>query len=144
MHGGPGPALTFHGHCERHTAQTLGFEHHTALLRCRHKSQDDARDTFKTLKNQHIGDGCACLYHEWASLEHSAGNVSKAISIVHKGIKADAQPASLLEKLAAEMQSGTYDWKMMMQNVTDTTTLRDQKMHQEPAKVRAPPSPQLK
>lgn len=59
---------------------------------CRTRSQDDARDTFKTLKNQHIGDASAHLYHEWAVLEHSAGNVSKALGIIAKAMRANAQP----------------------------------------------------
>lgn len=58
----------------------------------RARSQDDARDTFKTLKNQHIGDSSAHLYYEWAVLEHSAGNVSKALGIIARGMRADAQP----------------------------------------------------
>lgn len=60
---------------------------------CRVRSQDDARDTFKTLKNQLVGDGSAFLYHEWASLEHAAGNVSKALGILAKGLRSDAQPS---------------------------------------------------
>lgn len=60
---------------------------------CRARSPDDARDTFKTLKNQHIGDASARLYYEWAVLEHSAGHISKALGIIAKGMRADAQPA---------------------------------------------------
>jgi hypothetical protein len=60
---------------------------------CRARSPDDARDTFKTLKNQHIGDASAHLYYEWACLEHVAGNVSKALGVLAKGIRAEAQPA---------------------------------------------------
>jgi lipopolysaccharide biosynthesis regulator YciM len=60
---------------------------------CRARSPDDARDTFKTLKNQHIGDASAHLYYEWACLEHAAGNVSKALGVLAKGIRAEAQPA---------------------------------------------------
>jgi hypothetical protein len=63
------------------------------LCACRARSQDDARDTFKTLKNQHIGDASAHLYYEWAVLEHSTGNVSKALGIIAKGMRAEAQPA---------------------------------------------------
>lgn len=63
------------------------------LVCCRARSPDDARDTFKTLKNQHIGDASARLYYEWAVLEHSAGYISKALGIIAKGMRADAQPA---------------------------------------------------
>lgn len=59
---------------------------------CRGRNEDEARDTFKTLKNQHIGDGCALLYHDWAALEAKSGNISKALSILHKGLKENAQP----------------------------------------------------
>lgn len=72
----------------RRSMHTAGF-----LLGCRTRSHDDARDTFKTLKNQHIGDASAHLYYEWAVLEHSAGNISKALGIIAKGMRADAQPA---------------------------------------------------
>lgn len=59
----------------------------------RERHEDEARDTFKTLKNQHIGDSNAHLYYEWAALEAKAGSISKALSIVQKGIKENAQPA---------------------------------------------------
>lgn len=59
----------------------------------RARSPDDARDTFKTLKNQHIGDASAHLFYEWACLEHAAGNVSKALGVLAKGFRAEAQPA---------------------------------------------------
>ncbi|KAF8072718.1 MPS1 [Scenedesmus sp. PABB004] len=75
------------------------------------RSPDDARDTLKTLKNQHIGGDSAALYHAWASLEHAAGNISRALGVLARGIKAGAQPASLLEQLRGEMQSGTFDLK---------------------------------
>ncbi|KAF6261004.1 hypothetical protein COO60DRAFT_832255 [Scenedesmus sp. NREL 46B-D3] len=86
------------------------------------RSPDDARDTFKTLKNQHIGDASAHLYHEWACLEHAAGNISKALGVLAKGLRADAQPSSLLEQLRAEMQSGTFDLKQAGA-YTETLTL---------------------
>lgn len=40
---------------------------------CRHRSEDEARDTFKMLKSQLIGDSFAYLYSEWAMLEDLAG-----------------------------------------------------------------------
>ncbi len=41
--------------------------------RRRAKSADDARDTFKMLRSQGIGEGAALLYTEWAALEGAAG-----------------------------------------------------------------------
>lgn len=93
------------------------------LSACRQRNPDDGRDTFKTLKNQNIGDSCAYLYAEWATLEQSVGNVSKAIGIVQKGMKAGAQPAAVLDRLASEMQSGTW---ALGQGATDTLSLRPQ------------------
>ena len=60
--------------------------------RRRQRSPDDARDTFKTLKSQNIGDSCALLYTEWAALEAAAGHVSKALGVLQKGIRDRAQP----------------------------------------------------
>lgn len=74
-------------------------QHAACCPHCRTRSQDDARDTFKTLKNQHIGDASASLYYEWAVLEHSAGNVSKALGILAKGMRAEAQPIRYAEVL---------------------------------------------
>ncbi|KXZ54691.1 hypothetical protein GPECTOR_4g759 [Gonium pectorale] len=59
-----------------------------------YRNEDEGRDLFKALKNQHMGDSCAHLYHEWALLEHQAGNTNKAISILQKGIKERAEPRS--------------------------------------------------
>lgn len=82
-----------------------GLDGAARLDRCRHthlttpscihrpRGADEARDIFKTLKNQHLADTRAAMYHEWAVLEHSAGNVSKALGIIAKGLRADAQPA---------------------------------------------------
>jgi hypothetical protein len=75
-------------------------QHAACFPHCRTRSQDDARDTFKTLKNQHIGDASASLYYEWAVLEHSAGNVSKALGILAKGMRAEAQPIRYADVLA--------------------------------------------
>eukprot|EP00878_Enallax_costatus_P046889 GHUV01057204.1.p1 GENE.GHUV01057204.1~~GHUV01057204.1.p1 ORF type:complete len:670 (+),score=222.28 GHUV01057204.1:746-2755(+) len=68
---------------------------------CRVRSQEDARDTFKTLKNQLVGDGSARLYFEWASLEHEAGNVSKALGIIAKGLRSGAQPARYVHRVTS-------------------------------------------
>ncbi len=46
---------------------------HALDVACRHRSEDEARDTFKMLKSQLIGDSFAYLYSEWAMLEDVAG-----------------------------------------------------------------------
>ncbi len=46
---------------------------HSSDVACRHRSEDEARDTFKMLKSQLIGDSFAYLYSEWAMLEDLAG-----------------------------------------------------------------------
>lgn len=53
---------------------------------------DDARDTFQTLRTQHIGETSALMYAEWAGLEAMGGNTSKALSIISKGVKSGAEP----------------------------------------------------
>eukprot|EP00798_Chlamydomonas_sp_ICE-L_P023347 gene23347-30598_t len=71
------------------------------------RSEEDGRDTLKTLKNQQIvvGEYGALLYQEWARLEMSSGNICKAVSVVQKGLKENAQPESLLRDLKAELQA---------------------------------------
>lgn len=59
---------------------------------CRLKSEDEGRDLFKALKNQHIGDTCAHLYGAWAQLERASGNDGKAVSVLQKGLKEGAEP----------------------------------------------------
>ena len=46
----------------------------------RQRSEDEARDTFKTLKSQLIGDNFAHLYSEWALLENQAGITDQSCS----------------------------------------------------------------
>lgn len=58
----------------------------------RARSPDDARDTFKTLRNSAIGAASAQLYSDWAGLEYAAGSVSRALGILAKGFKEGAQP----------------------------------------------------
>ena len=59
------------------------------------KNQEDGRDTFKTLRSQHIGDRSALLYYEWAALEATGGGggASKAAAVLAKGLREGAQPA---------------------------------------------------
>jgi hypothetical protein len=56
-------------------------------------SEDEARDTFKTLKNLHIASRSAALYADWAQLEAKSGNTSKAVGVLQKGLSEGAQPA---------------------------------------------------
>jgi hypothetical protein len=56
-------------------------------------SEDEARDTFKTLKNLQVAGSSAQLYYDWATLEAKSGNMSKAIGVLQKGISQGAQPA---------------------------------------------------
>lgn len=83
------PSLPTTGHASVHQPVLI----YLTFTHCRERNEDEARDTFKTLKNQHIGDANAHLYHQWAALEAKAGEISKAISILQKGIKERAQPA---------------------------------------------------
>ena len=61
---------------------------------CRYRNVHEARETYKTLKDQNIGNAatCAQLYADWAAMESSAGEVERALSVLRKGIKAGAQP----------------------------------------------------
>ena len=52
---------------------TLTILGQQSCLYYRQRSEDEARDTFKTLKSQLIGDSFAYLYSEWALLENQAG-----------------------------------------------------------------------
>ena len=42
---------------------------------CRQKNQDEARDTFKMLKSQFLGENSAHLYATWATLEAASGQL---------------------------------------------------------------------
>lgn len=44
------------------------------------------------LKSQHIGETSAALYYEWAALELAGGNQFKALGVLAKGLKEQAQP----------------------------------------------------
>jgi hypothetical protein len=57
------------------------------------RNHDDARDVFKMLKSQHIGERHAGMYYEWAALEAAGGSQFKALGVLAKGLKEQAQPA---------------------------------------------------
>lgn len=48
------------------------------ILEFRQRSEDEARDTFKMLKSQLIGDSFAYLYSDWAVLEDLAGEEARS------------------------------------------------------------------
>ncbi|BDA45731.1 probable dual specificity protein kinase Ttk at C-terminar half [Coccomyxa sp. Obi] len=81
----------------------LGYARHQG-----YRNQHEARETYKTLKDQNIGNASvsASLYVEWAALEVSAGEMDRALSIVRKGIKANAKPISELHALEAKLSAG--------------------------------------
>ena len=75
-------------------ASVIGLSGEHAPLR-RHRNAHEARETYKTLKDQNIGNAatCAQLYADWAGLEAAAGERERALAILRKGLKAGAQPA---------------------------------------------------
>jgi hypothetical protein len=74
-------------------------------MHVRKYNEDDARDTFKTLKNQLPGECNAHLFHTWATLEAGSGNLSKALSIQQKGMKERAQPSRYGQSLSYKKPS---------------------------------------
>jgi serine/threonine-protein kinase TTK/MPS1 len=58
----------------------------------RYRNEDEGRDIFKALRNQHLRDTCALLYYTWAGLEQHSGNTSKAVSLLEKGLAERAEP----------------------------------------------------
>ncbi|GIL53393.1 hypothetical protein Vafri_9028 [Volvox africanus] len=70
-----------------------------------YRHQDEGRDVFKAIKNRQYPHKGALVYHEWALLEYEAGNTSKALSVLEKGIKDGAEPRSMLEVLLTRWKS---------------------------------------
>ncbi len=75
------------------------------------RGRDDALDAIKALKTQQIGLTYAPMYIEWASIEAASGNVRKALSVVSKGIREQAQPRVHLEGLEKNIQEGRFAYK---------------------------------
>lgn len=75
------------------------------------RGRDDALDAIKALKTQQIGLTYAPMYIEWASIEAASDNVRKALSVVGKGIREQAQPRCHLEELEKSIQEGTFMYK---------------------------------
>ena len=104
--GPPPPSTTTASTTSSFVNLWLGFARQQWLRDC----HDDARDTFKTLKSQQIGEEYAVMYAEWAGLEALTGNSSKAASIVYKGLKTGAEPRSVLEKMKNNLEQGLYTY----------------------------------
>ncbi|KAI8113435.1 hypothetical protein M9435_003437 [Picochlorum sp. BPE23] len=75
------------------------------------RGKDDALDAIKALKTQQIGLSYAPLYIEWASIEAASDNVRKALSVVDKGIRENAQPSSHLESVGKALKDGTFVYR---------------------------------
>lgn len=76
------------------------------LLYARHlgvRCQDDARDLFKTMRRQRLGDGAAEMYTAWAAMERGWAGAGAALEVVRKGLAAGAEPRGTLEALAAKL-----------------------------------------
>ena len=75
------------------------------------RGQDDALDAVKALKTQQIGLSYAPMYIEWASIEAASGNVRKALSVVSKGIREQAQPIRHLEELERDLKASNFFYR---------------------------------
>ncbi|CAG9463572.1 unnamed protein product [Pedinophyceae sp. YPF-701] len=64
-----------------------------------HGLVEDARETYKSLKNNMIGTNQAVLFQEWAAFEAACGRHRKATDILRKGIDANAKPSAPLHDL---------------------------------------------
>lgn len=75
------------------------------LRRLARRNQADARGYFYLLKQQGVGARSALLQHQWARLEADSGNHEKAVSILQKAIRADAQPPEVLHTLLRDLEA---------------------------------------
>lgn len=75
------------------------------------RGRDDALDAIKALKTQQIGLTYAPMYVEWASIEAASDNVKKALSVVSKGLREQAQPRCHLEGLEQSIRKGTFVYR---------------------------------
>ena len=67
---------------------------------------DDARDTFKFLRSQRLGDSLSLMWLSWASFEASLGRKDKAAAVLAKGLEHGAQPAEALAHAQADLAAG--------------------------------------
>jgi len=95
----------------------LGYARHQGYT-----NEEDARDTFKTLKDQCFGEKSAYLYREWARFEASKGHWKDAIARLRKGMKAGAEPAKILKDAAQELQKDANVSEVMQTGPDRTRT----------------------
>jgi serine/threonine-protein kinase TTK/MPS1 len=67
---------------------------------------DDARDTFKFLRSQRLGDSLALMWLSWAAFEASLGRKDKASAVLAKGLEHGAQPTEALIQAQADLATG--------------------------------------
>jgi serine/threonine-protein kinase TTK/MPS1 len=67
---------------------------------------EEARDTFKFLRSQRLGDQLARLWLEWAALEAAWGRRDKAAAVLAKGLQHGAAPADALRFAQQELAAG--------------------------------------
>lgn len=85
--------------CEDYIYLWVGFVKRQML-----RNEDDASETFQSLKLNRIGERSAALYVEWARLEMRMGDLSKAKKRIKAGYKADARPVELLDQMNTELE----------------------------------------
>ena len=71
---------------------------------------DDARDTFKFLKSQGIGQTHAIFWCEWAAFGGQLKGDEKAIKILKKGLEANCEPKEALEIMLEDVQGKNIDF----------------------------------
>ena len=67
---------------------------------------DDARDTFKFLRSQRLGDSLALMWLSWAAFEAALGRKDKAAAVLAKGLEHGAQPTEALIQAQADLATG--------------------------------------
>eukprot|EP00963_Diacronema_lutheri_P001203 scaffold76_cov363-Pavlova_lutheri.AAC.15 len=86
--------------CEDYIFLWVGFVRRQML-----RNEDDASETFQSLKLNRIGERSAALYVEWARLEMRLGDLNKARKRIKAGLKADARPIELLDRMNTELDT---------------------------------------
>ncbi len=67
---------------------------------------EEARDTFKFLRSQRLGDSLALLWTEWAAFEAAQGRRDKAAAVLAKGVDHGASPVDALRAAQADLNAG--------------------------------------
>ena len=71
-------------------------------------SPQEARDTFKYLRSQRVGDACAALWVAWAGLEARLGRPDKALAVLAKAREHEAAPEGELLAAEAAVRGGSF------------------------------------